>query len=623
MSEAELPATPASAASNAGSNSRLLDLAATVRRRVEQYLAQRDQSWVLILSILVGLIMGAVAAIFRYLIILSHHFFHESLLFSSEGHETTSPATTVLRALLPAFGGLVVGFFIYRVLKLQGGHGVPSVMKAVATGNTTLSPSMTIKSSSSIVTMTSGGSAGPEGPIIEIGSVVGSLVGQAGRVARDRVATLIGCGAASGIAAVFNAPIGGVFLALELIMRDFAIRTFAPVVIAAVTASVTTQALLPNHPVLLPVPASVMAQIQPSFPQSFAFAILGILCGLIGAFFVRFLYRTHDFFSTLRLPMWSKPAIGGLVVGLVGVFFPGVIGEGYMFVNTDILGPAAGGEQIDWTIQLAFLFLVAGAIKIFVTSMTLGSGGTGGSFAPAMVLGASLGAGFGVLCQLAFPGSMPHPAIFALVGMAGCVASSLGLPIAGILIIYEVTGAPYRLVLPLMLCVAASSLVATALRTGSVYTLSLLRDGFDVDEAVRRREDPLTHIHVGDIMRRDVTTLRPDDNIARVLSALTATLEDDFAVVTSTGDLVGIISTRDLRGVITMGDLGSAIIAADAADTNPKVLYPDSLATEALAIFSSSDVSGIPIVASRTSRKLVGILGRYDVLKAYRSSAGE
>jgi CIC family chloride channel protein len=592
------------------------------RRTIEGYYKDGDQAWLLLLALAVGILMGGVAALFRFLIHASHQFFHHTATLAGDVEAGETFLHLALRVLLPAIGGLIVGLIIYRFLKLQGGHGVPSVMKAVATGNTQLQPSMAIKSGSSIVTMTSGGSAGPEGPIIEIGSVIGAIVGRAGQVARDRVATLIGCGSASGIAAMFNAPIGGVFLALELIMRDFAIRTFGPVVLAAVAASVTTQALLPNNPVLSQVSSSAMAGINASITQVAAFGFLGILCGVVGALFVKVLYRTHDYFSGLGIPTWLKPAIGGLGVGVAGLAIPGVIGEGYMFVNSDVIAGSHAKEEVELSIQLAFYFLAAGLLKIVVTSLTLGSGGTGGSFAPAMVMGASIGAGFGVLCNLLLPGLMPHPAIFGLVGMAGCVCSSLGLPIAGILIIYEVAGAPYKLVLPLMICVAASALVSAAMGTGSVYTLSLLRDGFDVEAAHRRREDPLTTILVRDIMRRQFTKLRPEENLARVLSALTTTLEDDLAVVDNNGTLVGLISTRDLRGVLGIGDLGEAIIAADAADLNPAVLYPESTAAEALAIFGRSDVSGIPVVAEVDSRRLVGIVSRSDVLRAYRSVSG-
>lgn len=597
-----------------------------IRGAFLRYIKDGDQAWLLLLALVLGAIMGAVSALFRYLIIVSHHVFFEA----SQGSGrllmpiVNTPWLLLLQALLPAIGGLIVGYVIYRVLKLHSGHGVPNVMKAVATGNVNLAPSMAIKSWSSILTLTSGGSVGPEGPIIEIGSVTGSLVGRYGQVARDRVATLIGCGAASGIAAVFGAPIGGVFLALELILRDFAVKAFAPVVLAAVTASVTSEAILPNSSVFTSLPPETIATIEPTVLQITLFAFLGFLCGLVSGLFVYTLYRTHDIFSSIKLPMWIKPAIGGLGVGLVGLAFPTVIGEGYAYVNQSILsGAAQDGSVAEATYATAFVFLAIALVKILSTSLTLGSGGTGGAFAPAMVTGASVGAGFGVYCNIVFPGAVPAVPVFALIGMAGCVGSALNLPIAGMLIIYEVSGGSYRLVLPLMVCVAVSSVISGFLRQGSVYTLSLLRDGFDVEEHMRRKSDPMHVTPVRSVMKRDFIKLRSDDNLERILNVFSQSSDDSFAVVDERDNLVGVISASDLRGLFNLGDIGEAIIAADAADTSPRVLYPESPVGEAIAIFSTSDVTGIPVLSSRTSRRIVGLVSRGDVLQAYRKPGDE
>ncbi len=572
-----------------------------------------------LLAVVVGLIMGGVCAVFRLLINVSHELF-----VAGGGHGEGQGATFVdlaFRASLPALGGLLVGLVVYRVLKLSGGHGVPSVMKAIATGNMRLSPMMAVKSSSSIVTITSGGSCGPEGPIIEIGSVVGSWVGQWAAVTKERVGTLIGCGAASGIAGVFNAPIGGVFLALELLMRDFAGRTFAPVVVAAVVAAVTNEALLPNSPVFPKLSDPVLQTIAPNYLQMGMFAGLGLLCGLIGALLVYTLYRLHDLFQGIRVPLWLKPALGGLGVGLVGLAYPNVIGEGYEFVSQGILEEYTGNGTLAFSAAALFLFVAL--VKILVTGLTLGSGGTGGSFAPAMVTGAMTGAGFGVLCNILFPGAAPSVAVFSLVGMAGVVCSSLQIPIAGILIVYEVSGASYRLVLPLMITVAISAVLSSALRQGSVYTLTLLRDGFDVDEAIRKVRDPLSRVPLEKIMNRKFIRLSPNDNLDQVIDAFSASEDDAFAVIDGDDTLLGMVSTRDIRGVLNLAGIGEAIIAADAADMNPPMLYPQSPASEALAVFSSTDATAIPVVEKPGSRRIVGLVNRVDILSAYRGAAAQ
>lgn len=526
----------------------------------------------------------------------------------------------VLQACLPALGGLVVGLLIYKVLQLRGGHGVPSVMKAVATGQVNLHPSMAIKSATSPLTMASGGSAGPEGPIVEIGSVVGSLIGKGGKVRREQVGTLIGCGSAAGLAAVFSAPMGGVIFSLELIMRDFNVRKFAPVVVAAVVASVVSSALLPNDPAFHPLSAHSLGTIQPSLFLVLQFAALGVICGVVGALLTTTMYWMHDVFSVIRLPLWAKPALGGLAVGVIGLQAPGVLGEGYETVNTLVLSGSSHPEMAQ-AVVLSMLGLCV--LKILATSLTLGSGGTGGSFAPAMIVGAFLGGAFGILVDQVMPTWSPDFRVFAMVGMAGVVSSALGVPIAAMLILYEVAGAHYQLVLPLMITVAISSVVTASLRKGSVYTLSLLRDGFDVEESGLRR-DPLLQIPVSDIMKRNFVNLRAENTLDHILDLLGSTDDDAFVVTDKEGRLKGLISTTDLRMVLNLGELGEAVlIAQDVADPNPPFLIPDSPASQAIEIFGSTDSEGIAILESAESRRVVGIVYRGQVLRAYRKVVRE
>lgn len=585
-----------------------------------------EQMYVYGLAVLVGLLMGVVCAAFRYLISVSHSFFFEAsmLAVGSEGHHhigMETPAQMLVRALLPALGGLLVGLVIYRILNLSGGHGVPSVMKAVATGNMNLAPGMAIKSASSVVTISSGGSVGPEGPIIEIGSVVGSLVGREGAVSKERVGTLVGAGAAAGIAGIFNAPIGGVFLALELLMRDFTVRTFGPVVIASVVASATSETILPNRPVFPKIPDHVLATVAPSWAQFAMFLLLGLITGVGGAVMVYTLYRAHDLFQKVHIPTWMKPGLGGLLVGLVGLAFPSVIGEGYEFVSAQVLEHYWHAENVPVIATAAAFFIFVAIVKIIATGLSLGSGGTGGAFAPAMVAGAAMGAGFGVLCNVVAPQWAPAIPIFAMVGMAGAVCSALNIPWAGFLIIYEISGADYRLVMPLMITVTMSAFMSTIFNMGSVYTLPLLRSGFDIEKALKRAANPLARVDVRKIMNQRFTRVRPNDNLDQMIDAFSMSDDDAFAVVDEEENLYGMISARDLRGVLQFAGVGQAIIAADAADTNPDVLYPDSPAAEAMTIFGNTEVSAIPVLARRGSRRVIGIVSRVDVLSAYRGAA--
>ncbi len=584
--------------------------------------AWRDDSgsYLLAIASIVGLAMGVTSALFRWMIIKSHDFFHiEANSLFGMRESVPESFETVIHALLPAIGGLLVGLLIYKVLHLAGGHGVPSVMKAVATGQVNLSPSMAIKSMTSPVTITTGGSAGPEGPIIEIGSVVGSWLGSVTKVRKDHMGTLIGCGAASGIAAVFNAPMGGVVFALELIMRDFHVRKFAPVVISAVIAAVTSSALLPNNPAFVRPSDNILETIQPSLFLVVQFGILGLACAGVGALLTTMIYWMHDRFHQLKVPMWIKPTIGGLLVGLIGLKVPGILGEGYETVNSVILGAGTLNQAIGMVLLNMLLICV---LKVLATSLTLSSGGTGGSFAPAMVAGAFVGGAVGILAEQIMPTLAPDYRIFAMVGMAGVVSSALGTPMAAMLIIYEVCGGRYTLVLPLMITVAVSSVITGRMRKGSVYTLSLLRDGFDVEESHAQRRDPLETIPIEEIMTSSFVSIRPHDPLNRIMEILSETDVDAFIVSNEKGELCGVISTSDLRSVVNIGDIGSiAVIAQDIADSNPPVLYPTTTANRALEIFSSTDIEGIPILKDTSTPVIVGIVYRGAVLRAYRQAA--
>ncbi len=566
----------------------------------------KENTYLLILAVVIGLLTGLVTVIFRKLIILTNDY-----LFARANPLLGLPSELVI-LLTPALGGLIVGLLVYRVMKLSGGHGVPSVMKAVATGRVVLHPGMGVKSLSSVITMGSGGSAGPEGPIVEIGSVIGSFVGRMARVSRRRLGVLVGGGAASGIAAVFNAPIGGVFFALEIILGDFAIRTFSPVVVSAVVAAIVSKALLGDSPAFIVPFEQIFSKTQLSLDSALGlmlgYILLGLLCGGLGAIFITTLYKSQDVFTSIKLPTWLKPMIGGLCVGLVGIKLPQVLGEGYYIVSE-----ALSGHFVFWFLAILCI------MKILTTSLTLGSGGTGGSFAPAMFVGATGGGALGVLVNQIFPGIPALPASFALIGMAGVVAASLNAPITAVLIIFEVTGGDYRVILPLMTTVAISVLVTHSVRKGSVYTLSLLRDGFDLEQA--KRVEPLAQVRVREVMRTSMTRLYPDTTLPEILRIVADSPNSTFPVIDANEQLVGVISIQDLRSILTLGEMSPLLIARDIADHNPKCLYLFDTVNAALSIFSDTDIEGIPVVDARDPRKIVGILNRQDVFGAYKKAA--
>lgn len=562
----------------------------------------------ILMAVAVGVVAGLAATLYRLALHTSFRFFFSSGPLSASPNRIDH----LLACGLPVLGGLIVGWVAYRALRSRGGHGVPSVMKAVVTGKVNLPPSMAARSALSVITMASGASAGPEGPIVEIGAVAGSSVGRLARVTRERMGALVGCGAAAGIAAMFNAPLGGVLFALELILRDFTIPRFTPVVIAAVVASVVTQVLLPHQPVFSIAPGLVPV-ITPGFSHIFAFAGLGLLCAIFSALYISAIYRAQDFFQrAVRLPTWLKPALGGVLVGLVALFFPLVQGEGYGFLNELLF------QNTNLETKFAVALLFFSLAKILATAITLGSGFVGGSFAPAMFIGATLGGAFGVFANHFAPGAFPPPAVFALVGMAGVVAGSLSAPMSAIILIYEISGGSYHMLFPLMICVATAAALTRRLRPGSVYTLSLLRDGFDVEAATQRR-DPLAGLTARDAMVRETHAIPENATLNEILDAVSESEAPAFCVLDGEKRLRGLISVNNLRAVLALGEeMGPLLIASEIADPNPACLWLNSPLTEALEIFSRSDAEAIPVLESEAGRRVAGMIYRRHLLRLYR-----
>ncbi|HEV7189177.1 MAG TPA: chloride channel protein, partial [Blastococcus sp.] len=366
----------------------------------------------------------------------------------------------------PVLAGLVYGPLVARGAPEARGHGVPEVMYAVARNGGRIPPRVAVvKSLASALCIGGGGSVGREGPIVQIGSALGSTVGQLVRVPEDRQRLLVACGAAGGIAATFNAPLAGVVFAMEIVLRDFAARSFGMVVVSAVTASVVGRSVL-GAQAFLALPGFSVRHLA----GYGLFALLGVLAGVCGVVFIRVLYGIEDLCDRLwRGPEWLRPAAGGLLLGLLLLAVPRMYGVGYPVLEDGVTGHYAVG--------LLLLLLVA---KMVATSLTIGIGGSGGVFAPSLFVGAMLGAAFGQTAAAVAPGPTGAAGGFALVGMAALFAGAARAPITAVLIVFELTG-EYSLILPLMLAVALATGVSHLLSRESVYTAKLVRRGVDLD----------------------------------------------------------------------------------------------------------------------------------------------
>lgn len=461
--------------------------------------------------------------------------------------------------LAPVVGGLIYGPLVQRYAREARGHGVPEVMDAVAQrGGRIPAKVAAVKVIASALTIGSGGSVGREGPIVQIGSALGSWIGATARVSENRMRTLVACGAASGIAATFNAPIAGVFFALELILRDFTAESFGVVVLASVVASVIGRAVFGD------VPFMALPEFTVHHASAYLlFALLGVLGGVAGVMFTKILYAIEDVCDRLwNGPEWARPAVGGLVLGLLLLAIPQMYGVGYPVLEAGVQGKYAIGILLGLVVA-----------KMVATSLTIGIGGSGGVFAPSLFIGGMLGAAFGATAHLLVPGVVGDPGAFALVGMGAVFAGAARAPITAVIILFELTG-EYTIILPLMLAIVLATTISKALSKDSVYTLKLRRRGVELDT---RAADPrLTDRTVGDVMEPPADPVGPALPLADAVPLLLAGGRPALPVLFG-GLLIGQLRADRVAQLLEEDTGERALTVADGVDDVPTALTSQSL----------------------------------------------
>lgn len=501
--------------------------------------------------------------------------------------------------LIPMLGGLLVGPIVFKFASEARGHGVPEVMNAVARLGGIIRPRVAAaKTVASAICIGSGGSAGREGPIVQIGSAIGSTVGQVFRMSGERVKILVGCGAAAGISAVFNAPIAGVIFSLEIILGDFAIKTFSPVIISSVVASVVTRSMMGNHPAF-DVPSYTLV----SAWEIPLYLVMGILLGTYGVGFTRTLDGIETLFERIRISPMLKPAIGGLLLGGLAIFYPQVLADGYETIKLTLYGNMA--------VQLLLVLVV---LKVLATSLTLGSGNSGGIFAPSLFMGAVAGGAFGYLVHYLFPETTATPGAYALVGMAGMVAATTHAPITAMLIIFEMTS-DYRIILPLMLTVVISALVAGRLFKHSIYTIKLAKRGIDIRGG--KDVNVLRSHQVRQIMDTEFTTLACSAPLAEIFRRIEESDESYFVVVDTKGQLEGVLSFQDIRSVLSKQSLEFLVIAEDLVKRDTVTIGADDNLERAHQLFNMKDLRMIPVVDSGQNNRVIGVVRRERLIDYY------
>ena len=560
------------------------------------FLVKKDPN-LLFLGGLIGLCSGLSSEFFRWLILfLKEMFFYGRF-------EILSIAPSVpwyFLPLIPMAGGLIIGPLSHFFPTEAKGHGVPEVMQSIALKNGIIKPrTILLRTFASAVCIGSGGSAGREGPIVQIGSSIGSALGQLFNMSAERIKILVGCGAAGGIAATFNAPLAGVIFSMEIILGVFSISTFTPIVISSVTATVVSHAFHGNTPAFI-VPSYQIV----SYWEILFYIILGLLSGLIAWFYIVTLYWSEDYFEKkINIHPVLKPALGGLLIGCLAIFLPQIMGNGY-----EVMDMALNGQMV-WYITFILIFM-----KIIATSITLGSGGSGGVFAPSLFIGAMLGGTFGSLVHFIFPDITATKGAYALVGMGSVIAAAAHAPMTNILILFELTN-DYKIILPIMAsCIIATSVVRY-LSKDSIYTLKLRRRGINIQQG--REVSIMGSIKVGDVMDRKVETILETTPFKRILAIFSKSTNSYFPVVNSKHKMVAILSFSDIREVMFEEGLKDLVVAKDLAATDVISLSPKDNLNKALEKFVAIDVAQLPVVDSKNQDRVIGMLSRGDLISAY------
>ncbi len=556
-----------------------------------------EHTFMVLAAVVIGILGGFGAIFFRFAIRLFQGAFFGTWHYSLD-YALSLP--WYVKLLAPAAGGLIVGPIVYYFAKEARGHGVPEVMESIVLHGGAIRPRVVLaKITASAVCIGSGGSVGREGPIVQIGSAIGSTLGQWLKVTGSHLRTLVACGTAAGIAATFNAPIAGALFAMEIILSDFGISQFSPIVISSVSATVISRHFLGDFPAFV-IPHYELVNVFEMIP----YTLLGILAAFVALAFIEILYKTDDIFEAIPLPGFLKSVFGGLLVGAVGVFFPHIFGVGYETIS---LGLEA---KLTWYF---LLFLIV--LKILATSITIGSGGSGGVFAPSLFLGASLGGFVGTISHTLFPTITATPGAYALVGMGAVAAGAMHAPITSILIIFELTN-DYRIILPLMVACIISVLITTRLKKDSIYTLKLSRRGLNLFQG--QEVNVLRSLRVSQVMKKEFENVRMDTPFKKLMDLLVSSQHPNFFVTDKNGHLLGVISINDLRRIVYESDaLAPILVAYDLLSPIRHSFTPEDTLDAVMKAFGEMNVDELPVVQSTTDPKLIGTVTKRDVIEMY------
>ena len=576
---------------------------------VVDYLRYGENTSIVIISIIIGILGGFGAIGFRLLIDTI-----QLLVIRQAGTNILSRLAELHWAyllVLPGLGCFLVVGLVNLFAREAKGHGVPEVMEAVAIHGGRIRPRVIgIKSLASAICIATGGSIGREGPIVQIGSAIGSAFGQWLRLPKEKLRVLVGCGAAAGIAATFNAPVAGVLFAVEIILGNYAITTLTPLILSSVIATVVCHAFPAItggdiRAFAIPFEYSLVSAWEIPF-----FFLLGVAAASMSVCFIVSVYKTEDFFDWLKMPMLLKGLLGGICLGVIFLILTSFTGQAHCY--------GIGYETIEMVLEgkiIWYLLIVLIAAKLLATAVTLGSGGSGGIFAPALFIGAVMGGAFGYGLEHLFPATIPiKSGAYALVGMGAVVAGVTQAPITAIIIIFELTG-DYQIMLPLMISCVISSLITSRIKRNSIYTEKLSRRGINLHLGVEARIMESTKVR--ELMQEDVLTIDVKAGFQEVLDNMLDGDIMELYVTDEIGSLQGIIALNDVKAVLAEATLQRVVIAADLMETNVMYVLPETNILACINKFGSGETGELPVVSDTQSKKLLGVVTRRSVFHLY------
>lgn len=558
-----------------------------------------ENTFLIVLAVVIGLLGGLGNYLFRQTIELVHWLvFEQGLEFFDISLEYWSPQRLLVMFFPAAAALLLIPLWAFFGKDLKGGFSGFLVKVNLRGAKLPLRPLFT-RGLGSAITIGAGGSAGQEGPIAAIGGAIGSQFGQLFKVSGDRLKVLVACGAAAGVAATFNAPIAGVFFATEIVLlSSFELASFTSIVIASGMATVVSRALLGNHSELIAPP-----YYMGNFWEIGLYLLLGLIIGGLAAGFIDLHIRIKDRIAALKLPRFATLLLGGLMVGLIGMIFPQVFGNGYDFMSSVLAGHYA------W-----YLLVVLILVKMVATSITLGSGMPGGLFAPCLFLGAVAGGAFGKIVAIALPSAGLSAGAYALVGMGAFLAAATHAPMTAIFLLFEITDS-YEVIIPIMLSCVIGTSIARHLKKDSLETAELSRVGIDLEAGKER--NIMKALSVGDVMSRRVETVPESMTLGDFAKFIEKTHHTNFPLIDALGELTGIISVQDFMGVVFEKDLMDLVVIKELATTEVVTVHPEEDLDTAMQKIGYRNIEQLPVVDRETHRQLYGIISRRDMVSAY------